>query len=68
MSNQGPKKRVLKLSLETIANLTSDELTGAVGGITGVTDGASNQTGFDTNGAKLSVQWYLQKYTLRCGG
>jgi hypothetical protein len=67
MSHHKPKKK-LKLSLETIANLTPHELVGAVGGIHGVTDGASNQTGFDTNGAKLSVQWYLQKYTLRCRG
>ncbi|MEO8701261.1 MAG: hypothetical protein ABI867_14520 [Kofleriaceae bacterium] len=66
MSNQGPKKKILKLSSETLARLTPGELQGAVGGITGVTDGASNQTGFDTNGAKLSVQWYLQKFTLRC--
>jgi hypothetical protein len=66
MSNQGPKKKLLKLNLETVAKLTQDELRNAVGGIHGVTDGASNQGGFDTNGAKLSAQWYLQKYTLRC--
>ena len=41
--------------------LTTDDLGGVVGGLPG---GVSNQTGFDTNGAKLSVQWYAAKFTI----
>jgi hypothetical protein len=58
-------KRKLELRKQTLVKLTSDELDGAVGGVHGVSDSASNQTSFDTNGAKLSVQWYLQKWTIR---
>lgn len=58
--------RKLVLKKLTLVNLAPEELDGVVGGVHGVTDGASNQTGFDTNGVKLSAQWYLQKWTLRC--
>ncbi len=53
--------RKLALTTLTIRKLTNDDLGGVVGGLPG---GVSNQTGFDTNGAKLSVQWYAQKFTI----
>ena len=60
------KLELRKLTLVTLVTLAPDELDGAVGGAHGVSDGASNQGSFDTNGVKLSAQWYLQKWTVRC--
>ena len=63
MSKTRKKLDLRKLTLVTLA---PDEIGGAVGGVHGVSDGASNQGGFDLNGVKLSAQWYLQKWTVRC--
>lgn len=52
----------LELKKLTVRNLTNDELGEPVGGLPG---GVSNQTGFDTNSVKLTVQWYAAKWTIR---
>jgi hypothetical protein len=58
----------LLLDKQTIRSLTDAEAEEAVGGILGVMDSASNATSGDWNGVRLSAEWYLQKYTLRCKG
>jgi hypothetical protein len=64
MNNPAPTKKKLKLNLETVTKLSPDELEDAVGGVSGI---ESNRTSGDWSGVKLASEWYLQKYTLRCG-
>jgi hypothetical protein len=55
------KTKKLQFKPHTIRTLTREEMSGAVGGITGA---VLNPTGGDSRGITLSIKWYAAKWTI----